>query len=78
MPDVKKPVCGIAGTKIGCGVEVHYERYGGDWPESTTAIRCLDCGTLFCVFCARKHFAETDEKDREIQRLEIHVKELLD
>ena len=86
----RKVYCGgIAGRNSwGCGTELHFERHGGEWAsgrpndqhwrpgDPTIAIRCLDCGTVMCPNCARRHFGETDEKDRKIAALKTELRAL--
>jgi hypothetical protein len=73
-------VCGGGVTWLSCcGVELKLERDGGEWGrDRQTAIRCLDCGTLMCPPCARRHFAETDEKSRRIATLETALRDVDD
>jgi len=90
VTEPRKVFCGgVAGRNAsGCGVELHYERQGGEWASGRPheqhwrpgdphiAIRCLDCGTVMCPYCARGHFAETDEKDRAIAALKTELRAL--
>ena len=64
----KEPVCGWGG----CGAKLHWER---EWDrDPLTAIRCIDCGTILCPQCARRHFSK-DEKDRQIELLVLALED---
>ena len=61
---MKDPVCGNGYKGWGCGKVLRWD--SPDWdspayakkqePDPLAAIRCLDCGVVWCLQCARKHF----------------------
>ena len=57
------PKCGGSVSWLGCGADLHWERESERDP--TVAIRCLDCGSVLCPACARRHF-DSDEKSKRI------------
>lgn len=48
---------------INCKATLRWERGGGEWKpntcDSNVAIRCLNCASLLCGPCARRHFEES-------------------
>lgn len=61
----RQAVCGSGCDGVGCGERLHFERSAGETVDggSNVAVRCLDCGTVLCTRCARKHF--DSERRRE-------------
>jgi hypothetical protein len=76
---MRTPSCGSAGPNdAGCGRVLHWDSPASDKgdPDPYVAIRCLDCGVILCPSCARKHFAYSDEKDKQIETLRKAYSEL--